>query len=189
VRHPALAALLKATPASELGDRYPGRLAGTIGDAALPSPDSLVIIVGDTAAQLAQAPEAVRATSISTTPPSGCSGDSCVLGLGIDAKGLDLVLPAVALAMLVPVLVFIATATRLSAARREQRFAAMRLTGALPRQISVIAAVESTVAAFLGMAAGFGIFFGLRGPLAAIPFTGEPFFPATCRFACPTSSS
>jgi hypothetical protein len=175
---PALAALLKATPADELGDRYPGHLAGTIGDAALPSPDSLVIIVGDSAARLAQAPEAVRATSISATPPSGCNGDSCVLGLGIDAKGLDLVLPVVALAMLVPVLVFIATATRLSAARREQRFAAMRLTGAVPRQISVIAAVESTVAAVGGMAAGFGIFFGLRGPLAAIPFTGKPFFPA-----------
>ena len=174
---PALAALLKATPADELGDRYPGHLAGTIGDAALPSPDSLVIIVGDTAAQLTQAPGAVRATSISATPPSGCDGDSCVLGLGIDARGLDLVLPVVALAMLVPVLVFIATATRLSAARREQRFAAMRLTGAVPKQISVIAAVESTVAAVGGMAAGFGIFFGLRGPLAAIPFTGQPFFP------------
>ena len=174
---PGLAALLKATPASELGDRYPGHLAGTIGDAALPSPDSLVVIVGDTAAQLEQAPGAVRATSISATPPSGCDGDSCVLGLGIDAKGLDLVLPVVALAMLVPVLVFIATATRLSAARREQRFAAMRLTGAVPKQVSVIAAVESTVAAVGGMAAGFGIFFGLRGPLAAIPFTGQPFFP------------
>ena len=136
---PALAALLKTTPASELGDRYPAHLAGPIGDAALPSPDSLVIIVGDTAAQLAQAPGAVLAASISVTPPSGCNGDSCVLGLGIDAKGLDLVLPVLALAMLVPVLVFIATATRLSVARREQRFAAMRLTGAVPRQISVIA--------------------------------------------------
>ena len=182
---PGLAALLKATPASELGDRYPGHLAGTIGDAALPSPDSLVIIVGDTAAQLEQAPGAVRATSISTTPPSGCNGDSCVLGLGIDAKGLDLVLPVVALAMLVPVLVFIATATRLSAARREQRFAAMRLTGAAPKQISVIAAVESTVAAVGGIAAGFGIFFGLRGPLAAIPFTGEPFFPGDLSLRLP----
>jgi ABC-type branched-subunit amino acid transport system ATPase component len=182
---PALAALLKATPASELGDRYPGHLVGTIGDAALPSPDSLVIIVGDTAAQLARAPGAARAASISATPPSGCDGDSCVLGLGIDAKGLDLVLPVVALAMLVPVLVFIATATRLSAARREQRFAAMRLTGAVPRQISVIAAVESTVAAVLGMAAGFGIFFSLRSTLAAIPFTGEPFFPGDLSLRLP----
>ena len=183
---PALIALMRSTPASQLADRYPGHLAGTIGDAALPSPDSLVIVVGDTAAQLAQAPGAVRATSISATPPSGCSGDSCVLGLGIDAKGLDLVLPAVALAMLVPVLVFIATATRLSAARREQRFAAMRLTGAAPRQLSVIAAGEATVAAVLGMAAGFGIFFGLRGPLAAIPFTGEPFFPGDLSLRLPS---
>ena len=34
---PALAALLRTTPANQLADRYPGRLAGTIGDAALPS--------------------------------------------------------------------------------------------------------------------------------------------------------
>ena len=54
----------------------------------------------------------------------------------------------------------------------------MRLVGARPRQISVIAAVESTVAATAGVAAGFGMFFVLRIPLAAVPFTGEPFFPA-----------
>ena len=54
---PALAALLRSTPANQLAGRYPGHLAGTIGDAALPSPNSLVIIVGRTPAQLAQAPE------------------------------------------------------------------------------------------------------------------------------------
>ncbi|HXL89973.1 MAG TPA: hypothetical protein VN969_13540 [Streptosporangiaceae bacterium] len=43
---PALAALLRSTPAGQLADRYPGHLAGTIGNTALPSPDSLVIIVG-----------------------------------------------------------------------------------------------------------------------------------------------
>ena len=47
---PALAALLRSTPADQLGDRYPGRLIGTIGAAALPSPDSLLIIVGRTPA-------------------------------------------------------------------------------------------------------------------------------------------
>ena len=75
-------------------------------------------------------------------------------------------------------LIFIATATRLSAATREQRFAGMRLAGATPRQISVIAAVESTAATAAGAAAGFGLFFLLREPVAAIPFTGAPFFPA-----------
>ena len=84
----------------------------------------------------------------------------------------------VALAVLAPVLIFIATATRLSAARREQRFAAMRLVGANRKQVSVLAAVESTVAAMLGVALGFGIFFLLRVAVAGISFIGEPFFPA-----------
>jgi len=35
---PALAALLRSTPADQLANRYPGRLAGTIGDAALVPP-------------------------------------------------------------------------------------------------------------------------------------------------------
>jgi len=91
----------------------------------------------------------------------------------------------VALALLTPVLIFIGTATRLSAARREQRFAAMRLAGARPGQISVLAAVESTVAAVAGVATGFGLFFLLRVPLAAIPFTGESFFPAELSLSLP----
>ena len=57
---PALAALLRSTPADQLADRYPGRLAGTIGDAALPSPNSLVIVIGHTPAQLAHTPTACR---------------------------------------------------------------------------------------------------------------------------------
>ena len=56
-------------------------------------------------------------------------------------------LSVVAAALLFPVLIFIGGATRLSAARREQRFAAMRLVGATPRQIADIATVESSVAA------------------------------------------
>ena len=75
-------------------------------------------------------------------------------------------------------LIFIATATRLSAARREERFAAMRLAGATRRQVSLLAATESTVAGILGVAAGFAIFFLLRIPVAGIPFIGQPFFPS-----------
>jgi hypothetical protein len=182
---PTLASLIQATPRDELGDRYPGDQAGTIGDAALPSPNSLVIVVGDSVAQLARTPGAVRVSSISATPPNGCAGDSCELGLGINAKEMDLILPVVALAMLFPVLIFIATGTRLSAARREQRFAAMRLVGATRWQISVIAAVESTLAAVLGVAVGFGLFFVLRVPIASIPFTGAPFFPGDLSLSLP----
>lgn len=47
---PALASLLGTTPAGELAARYPGHQIGLIGDAALPSPDSLIIIIGHAAA-------------------------------------------------------------------------------------------------------------------------------------------
>src|SRR6202012_677780 len=96
----------------------------------------------------------------------------------VGSGGVDLIFSVVALALLTPVLIFIGTATRLLGAPREQRFGAMRLVGARPGQISVIAAVESTVAAAAGVAIGFGLFFVLRVPLATIPFTGESFFPA-----------
>jgi len=181
---PALASLLRSTPADELADRYPGRLAGPIGDAALPSPDSLYIIIGHTAAQMARTPDAIAVTTFATALPGfGSARNPQGLNVtppqqGVASGGVDLILSVVALALLTPLLIFIGTATRLSAARREQRFAAMRLVGARPRQISVIAAVESTVAAAAGVAAGFGLFFVLRVPLAAVPFTGEPFFPA-----------
>ena len=66
---PALIALLRGVPANQLADRFPGRLAGAIGDAALPSPASLVVIVGRTAAQLAHAPDSVRVTSIAKALP------------------------------------------------------------------------------------------------------------------------
>jgi hypothetical protein len=191
---PALIALMRETPADELADRYPGRLAGVIGDAALPSPSSLVIVVGRTPAELAGTPNTVQVTSVTDMMPgqftNQCSGPGCPpmpnpKGLayfpndpGGGASSIDFILAVVALAVLTPVLIFIGTATRLSAARREERFAAMRLAGATRKQISLIAATESTAAALLGTAIGFGLFFLLRIPVAAIPFIGQPFFPA-----------
>jgi hypothetical protein len=174
---PALTRLLRSTPAAQLGDRFAGRQIGTIGPSALPAPNSLIIIIGHTAGQLSRVPGASQVTSIQATVPSSCFGISCLVRVGINSNGIDLILSVVALALIFPVLIFIAAATRLSAARREQRFAAMRLAGAAPRQVSVISAVESTVAAVVGAAAGFGVFFLLRTPVAAVPFTGVPFFP------------
>ncbi len=191
---PALAALIRSTPASQLADRYPGHLAGTIGDAALPSPDSLVIVVGRAPAQLAHTPDTVQVTSVNDVMPGRfvpqCSGSGCPppanpSGLpyfpndsGGGANSIDLILSVVALAILTPVLIFIATATRLSAARREERFAAMRLVGAPREQVSLLAAVESTTAGAAGVIVGFGLFFLLRAPVAGIPFIGQPFFTA-----------
>ena len=172
---PALQQLLRTTPPAELGDRYLGTQVGTIGSAALPAPDSLLIIVGHTPQQMAAVAGAKEVDAVSMTRPSSCGGAGCNY-IGLNGNSIDLILAVVAVAILFPVLIFIATATRLSAARRDQRFAAMRLVGASPRQISVISAVESTVAAAIGVLGGFGLFFASRPSLASIPFTGSPFY-------------
>ncbi|GIG56052.1 hypothetical protein Lfu02_04240 [Longispora fulva] len=171
---PALSTLLRTTPAAELGDRFPGHEIGTIGPEALPAPDSLVIIVGHSPDELARVHGSRQVSAIASTDPGRCA--DC--GVGTKSDGIKLILAVVAAGLLFPLLMFIGTATRLSAARREQRFAAMRLVGATPRQISVIAAVESTVAAVAGMAVGFGLYLSLRPSLATFTFTGVPFFPA-----------
>ncbi|WP_031524181.1 ABC transporter permease [Streptomyces sp. NRRL F-5123] len=171
---PAMAELLRDTPAAQLADRYPGRLAGTIGKAALPGPDSLVIVIGHRPDELAGQRNATEVKAIASSSPSSCSGPSCTVGT--NSNGMKLILSVVAAAMIFPVLVLIGTATRLSAAAREQRFAAMRLVGATPRQIAVVSTVESTVAAAAGVAAGFGLYEALRPLLVKVDFTRTPFF-------------
>ena len=167
---PALVALLRSEPANELRDRFAGRQIGTIGAAALPSPDSLIIVIGHTARQLSRAPGVVKVGAIQRTPAS-CYACQNTTGSG---PVLQFILVGGAVALLLPVLIFIATASRLSAARREERFAAMRLVGATPRQVSVVSAVEAVVAAAAGVAAGFALFFVFRPLLYHVPFTGAP---------------
>ncbi|HEX6525658.1 MAG TPA: FtsX-like permease family protein [Streptosporangiaceae bacterium] len=165
-------------------DPGPGQYYASPALAALPSPNSLVIVIGRTPAQLSHTPGSVQVSSIAQTMPVGGPYQGNRTGLnftppdgGGGHSGIDFILSVVALAILAPVLIFIATATRLSAARREQRFAAMRLVGATRKQVSLLAAMESTVAGVTGVAAGFGIFLLVRIPVAGIPFIGQPFFP------------
>jgi hypothetical protein len=167
---PALTTLLQSEPANGLRDRYPGRQIGTIGGAALPSPNSLIIVVGHTASQLSDAPGATQVGAIQRTPAS-CYACQNTAGSG---SVLQFILVGGAVALLLPVLILIATASRLSAARREQRFAAMRLVGATPHQISVVSAVEAGIAAIVGVVVGFGLFFAFRPLLYHVPFTGAP---------------
>ena len=174
---PALTSLFASVPAGELRDRFPGRQIGTIGAAALPSPSSLIIVVGHDARQLSQVPGAFEVRGIQRTP-SSCY--ACQSGVG-SGPVLKWILAGGAVALLLPVLILIATASRLSAARREERFAAMRLVGATPHQVTVIAAVEATVAALAGVAVGFAFFFLFRPLLVHVPFAGLPFARVTSR--------
>ncbi|HEX2770840.1 MAG TPA: FtsX-like permease family protein, partial [Micromonosporaceae bacterium] len=162
---PAMQKLLAATPADQLADRYPGRDLGTVGRAALTSPDTLLVMVGSAPDQVGKLHNVRKLTSVGGNIPA------------LPETTVDLIMGVIAGGLLFPVLIFIGTATRLSAARREQRFAAMRLVGATPKQISLIAAIEAAAAAVAGTALGFVLFFAFRGSLANIPFTGMPFFP------------
>ncbi len=168
---PALTTLIASQPANELRERFPGRQIGTVGAAALPSPNSLIIVIGHTARQLSQAPGAVKVGAIQRTL-AACYHCQNPIGSG---PVLQWILAGGAVFLLLPVLILIATASRLSAARREERFAAMRLVGATPRQVSVVSAVEAVVAALAGVAGGFAFFIVFRPLLYHVPFTGAPF--------------
>jgi hypothetical protein len=162
---PALAHLLHNTPADVLRARFPGREAGLIGESGLTAPNALIAVVGRPVAELSATADASQVRSIETAPqPHDYNGFFKVI-LGLGATGL-----------LIPVLMFVATSTRLSAARREERFAALRLVGATPRQVNAIASVEAALAAVAGMLAGFAGFWLFRPLVARIPFTGDPFF-------------
>ena len=167
---PELVSLLRSQPADELRDRYPGRLVGTIGSAGLPSPNSLIIVIGHSVGQLSKQPAAIEIGAIHRGL-ANCYGCQSVVGSG---PVLEFILVGGAVALVLPVLILIATASRLSAVRREERFASMRLVGATPRQISTISAVEAVIAALAGVVLGFGLFFAVRPLLYHVPFTGAP---------------
>jgi len=162
---PALAKLLSTVPKGELGDRFHGTQIGTIGEAALSFPNELAVYDGYTPGQLAQQQGTIEVTHIATA--AQLQGTT---GIYKDAFGIG------ALAILFPLLLLINTATRLSAARREERYAAMRLIGATPHQINVIASVDAVVSALCGAVLGSVVFLAVRPAIADISFSGVKFF-------------
>ncbi|KAA9376951.1 FtsX-like permease family protein [Microbispora cellulosiformans] len=166
---PALAALLDSAPREELAARFPGTRAGLIGDVALSGPDELVIVVGQTPDQVAAMPGARQVdtvSAVSTMQAVDDSADVYRFGFGVAAVGL-----------IVPLLVLVGTATRLAAARRETRFAAIRLVGATARQINVLATVDAALGGLAGALAGLAIFQLVRPAVAGVRITGARFFP------------
>jgi hypothetical protein len=162
---PALAKLLRSSAPDQLGNRFPGRLVGTIDRAGLPSPHALIILVGYDRNQLAGQPGVITVHSIESAPIKHTYTTFQAVALGIGAAGL-----------LVPVLIFVGMATRIAAARREQRLAAMRLVGASVTQVAALAAIEAAGAALIGTAIGTGLFYALRPTLAGIQLTGDSWF-------------
>jgi hypothetical protein len=178
---PALAALIRSVPADELGDRFPGHLAGTIGDAALNGAGDLVVYVGYTPAALAPA-AVLPPGKHGPATPAPVSGTTWVTSIGT-APPQEVFTPFFRYAFLVgvlavvfPMLVLISTATRLAADRREERFAALRLVGGTPADIRTIASIEAMVSAFLGAVLGTVIFLLVRPALAGAALIGTQYF-------------
>nr|WP_208407157.1 FtsX-like permease family protein [Amycolatopsis granulosa] len=140
---PALFQTMQRLPASQLADRFPGRLVGVLGEEALRSPEQLVALVG-------HAPEAMplHANERHGFVPRGDAEVDTLLSL---LAGVGLVV------LLVPSLVLVASSARLIATRREQRLAALRLAGATPGQVVAITAAETGVAAVTGALLGWAI--------------------------------
>ncbi|MEQ0565429.1 FtsX-like permease family protein [Amycolatopsis sp. NEAU-NG30] len=149
VLSPALAALLQSPDGELLRPRFPQRLIGTIGDAGLTGPNELFFYVGSGMA--AVQPEVSAVSRFGAEPRDR----------GLDPLELLLVVIG-ATTCLVPVFVFVVTSTRLAAASRDRRLAALRLVGADRGQVRRIAAGEALLASLAGLVVGGVLFLLVR---------------------------
>jgi ABC-type lipoprotein release transport system permease subunit len=161
---PALARLLGSPAGDLLRPRFPQKIVGTIGQAGLENPNELQFYAGN--AKIEE------------------NEGNRVYGWGIAHRsggGLDPVLWLLSVVGLVvllfPVAVFVGVATRLAAAQRDRRLAALRLVGAAASRVRLIASGEALAGALAGLVVGFGIFFAVRPFVDRIPIAEVSAFP------------
>jgi hypothetical protein len=166
---PALRSLLSSDAGRVYRLRFPGRVDGTLGRAVLHDPDELVAMVGMPPSLLEDGAARITDWKAAAAAADGTSGNTF---------NRRLVYLLAAIGVLVPIAVFVAASTRIGAATREQRFAAMRLVGATPRQVAAAAAAEAAVAALAGGLLGVALAFALRTRAADVAIAGYSTFPA-----------
>lgn len=155
---PALAELLRTDERAR--GRFPQRVVGQLGPAGLVAPDELRAYLGVPSDD----PFLTNETPIASFGALYESQTWTWTGMAYyDLSGL--LPPAVALFVLAPLAVFIATCARLSSSVRDQRMAALRLLGVSGRQIAVTTAVETGAMAAVGGLLGWAAF-GLLTPLS-----------------------
>jgi hypothetical protein len=163
---PALREILEGPEGRMLTARIPARVVGTIGSGGLVEPGELTAYIGSTAEDLGARAIPVRKWGIERSANVG----------EIDLAVLQILVFGTA-AMLIPILVFIWTATRLSASRREERLAAIRLVGGTPGQVRLLAAVETGLASATGTIAGVLLFLLGRQVVPYLLPAGARLFP------------
>lgn len=156
---PALARLMGELPAADLADRFPGPVTGTIADGGLRGPDELVALVGRDAVT-----DGVVVTGFG---PRG--------GFGSIEVYRQLTYVAVAL-LVFPVASLLGASARLTAARRTERLALLRLLGASTRQVTVAAVTEVAAVATAAAALGVVAYWLLAPAVARIELGGAAWF-------------
>ncbi|WP_439381445.1 FtsX-like permease family protein [Amycolatopsis lexingtonensis] len=164
---PELAAKLAAPDGGSLKAQLPGHVVGRISREGVAGAGDLTAYYGVPAAQIeAEGADGKKVYAFGVP----------YTGLGLSAVVLSSILPIVAV-LLLPLLIFVTTASRMGAAQRERRLAALRLIGLDSRQVKRVAAAESLVGAVIGLAAGIGFFALLRTFVAGILPFGLRIFP------------
>lgn len=159
---PALADLAGSLPADRLADRFKGTVIGQLGPSALMYPGELVVLVGHAPSEM---PNATPREGLVSTGSPGSINDLLVL---LSQIGI--------VVLIAPCLVLVASAARLTAARRERRLAALRLAGATPQQVIAMTAAETAFAAVTGAVLGVALSFPMRELVALIPWDGGTWY-------------
>jgi hypothetical protein len=149
-------------------ERLHGHLVGTVGRDGVLGPDELSMWVGKPADVRLRPSDAYVLRSFglpgSITEP-------------LDLGAL-LIIMVITSAILLPIWLFVATVTRLSAATREVRLAAVRLAGGTQGQVRLLAGTEAGVGASIGSLLGIPLFLAIRTRLAAGAIGGIQLFPS-----------
>ena len=165
VLSPALAHLRDSNPG--LRPRFPQKIVGTIGEAGLRGPAELAFYAG-TGALPVSGPGLVNPAKIYSFGHRG--------GLYPADPTVMLVAIIGGVALLVPILIFVAVSSRIAGAQRDRRLAALRLVGSGNRQVRRIAAAESLVSAGTGLVLGALVFLGLRQLAPDVDLLGSSAF-------------
>ncbi|MFF2943292.1 ABC transporter permease [Streptomyces niveus] len=162
---PALHDLLASSEGALLAQRLDDRIVGTIGDAGLVDPGELRFYAGS-----------------STLKVDGVGIRSPGYGLDESPPPLDPMLVALVslmcVVLLVPVVIFIATAVRFGGDRRDRRLAALRLVGADVRTVRRIAAGEALAGTVAGLAVGVVFFLIVCQIVGHVRLWGYSAFPS-----------
>lgn len=178
----ALNRVIDQNPDQNIGMRFGRENIGIIPQQYVDSPDSLVVVRGASASDVAEQAIAERSDIGSHAFESSYVnlykiGDQ-ELTDQIRINPIILIsLLFGATILLFPIIMFVSVATQIGSTQREQRYAALRLIGATSGQINGILMFESFVAALAGVVIGSLGYLATHSLLEQIQFGGRHFWP------------